>query len=273
MGDPNRLRQIIVNLVGNAIKFTESGHVELKLEGRRTEAGQTWITFTVADTGIGISQDRIGSLFQEFTQGDSTIARRFGGTGLGLAISQRLTQKMGGAIRVGSELGQGTTLTVDLPVAVARLEDVRPAAHAGFSGIGMFPGCRVLLTEDNLINQKIGRQILERLGCQVEVAGDGKDAIAMAQTGRYDLILMDLHMPGVDGLQATREIRRLGIATPVIALTASVLDETRRVCAAAGMDGFIGKPISLDEISAVVRRFHPGSASSADRAKAAGADD
>jgi CheY-like chemotaxis protein len=144
---------------------------------------------------------------------------------------------------------------------VTQLQDVKEPAHVSLGAGGTFPGCRVLLTEDNRINQKIGRRILERLGCQVAVANDGNEAITMAESGEYALILMDLHMPVMDGLQATREIRRRGTRTPVIALTASVLDETRRACEAAGMDGFIGKPINVEEISAVLRRYYRPSGS------------
>jgi|GEM_PF-2603914 len=262
VGDPTRLRQIVLNLVGNAVKFTAAGSVEVTLGGRETPSGPAWITIAVADTGIGIAKDRIGSLFQEFTQEDSTVTRRFGGTGLGLAISQRLAEKMGGTIRVESVLGRGSTFTVDVPVRLTSPENVAAPEHMSLAESETFPGCRVLLTEDNQINQKIGRRILERLGCEVNVAGNGRDAIAMAESGQYDLILMDLHMPVMDGLQATREMRRRSIATPVIALTASVLDETRKACEAAGMNGFIAKPIRVDEISSVLKRYHAPSSGS-----------
>jgi PAS domain S-box-containing protein len=255
-GDPTRLRQIVLNLAGNALKFTASGSVSIRVDGRVTAPNQALITIAVADTGIGIAPDRIGTLFREFTQEDSTVTRRFGGTGLGLAISQRLVEKMGGRIRVESTLGQGSTFTVEAPIGLANPVEITPPTHMGLSESETFPGCRVLLTEDNQINQKIGRRILERLGCEVEVANNGREAIALAESAKYDLILMDLHMPEVDGLEATREIRRRGIATPVIALTASVLDETRNACEAAGMNGFIAKPIRVDEISSVLKQYH-----------------
>ena len=255
-GDPTRLRQIVLNLAGNALKFTASGSVTIRINGWNIGADQALITISVADTGIGIAPDRIGTLFREFTQEDSTVTRRFGGTGLGLAISQRLVEKMGGKIRVESTLGQGSTFIVETPIGLANPRDIAPPTRMSLSESETFPGCRVLLTEDNQINQKIGRRILERLGCQVEVANNGREAITLAESAQYDLILMDLHMPEVDGLEATREIRRRGIATPVIALTASVLDETRDACVAAGMNGFIAKPIRVDEISSVLKKHH-----------------
>jgi signal transduction histidine kinase len=255
-GDPTRLRQIVLNLAGNALKFTASGSVSIRVDGQTTAPNQALITIAVADTGIGIAPDRIGTLFREFTQEDSTVTRRFGGTGLGLAISQRLVEKMGGRIRVESTLGQGSTFTVEAPIGLANPVEITPPTHMGLSESETFPGCSVLLTEDNQINQKIGRRILERLGCEVEVANNGREAIALAESAKYDLILMDLHMPEVDGLEATREIRRRGIATPVIALTASVLDETRNACEAAGMNGFIAKPIRVEEISSVLKQYH-----------------
>jgi len=258
VGDPTRVRQILLNLTGNAIKFTAAGRVSIELDRLPAAPGQTLLAIAVEDTGIGIAPERIGALFQEFTQADSSVTRNFGGTGLGLAISQRLIEKMGGTIRVESAPGRGSRFTIELPVRLGEARDVLDEARAGLAGSETFPGCRVLLTEDNPVNQKIGQRILEKLGCRAEVANDGHAAVMLAAAAPYDVILMDLHMPEVDGFEAAREIRRRGIRTPIVALTASVLDETRKACEEAGMNGFLTKPIRVDEIVAVLKTCRGG---------------
>jgi signal transduction histidine kinase/CheY-like chemotaxis protein len=255
VGDPTRLRQVVLNLAANAIKFTKTGRVSIGIDRLAAELGPARLVLTVKDTGIGIAPDRIGALFQEFNQADSTVTRKFGGTGLGLAISQRLVEKMGGTIRVESILGLGSEFIVETPIRLASGAQLETAPRASLVESETFPGCRVLLAEDNAVNQKIGQRILEKLGCLVKVANNGREAIDLAAVERCDVILMDLHMPEVDGLQAARAIRRQGLRTPIIALTASVLDETRRACEAAGMDGFLAKPIRMDEIAAVLQRY------------------
>jgi len=255
VGDPTRIRQVMLNLMGNAIKFTEAGWVAIRIGRRVTEPGEMRIAIAVEDTGVGIAPDRIAVLFQEFSQADSSVTRGFGGTGLGLAISLGLVETMGGTIRVESTLGRGSKFIVEIPVLLADARDVAESQHMTFAESEPSPGCRVLLTEDNLVNQKIGRQILEKLGCHVDLAINGREAIEAAESAQYDLILMDLHMPEVDGFESTREIRLRGIRTPIVALTASVLDETRTAYEAAGMDAFITKPIRLDEISSILKRF------------------
>lgn len=255
VGDPTRVRQVLLNLVGNAIKFTAVGSASISIDRLAAEPGQTRIALAVEDTGIGIAPDRIGALFQEFSQADSSVTRNFGGTGLGLVISQRLVEKMGGTIRVESALGRGSKFIVEIPVRLGDGRDAAASPHMTFAESERFPGRRVLLTEDNLVNQKIGQRILQRLGCQVDVANNGREAVALAESAQYDVILMDVHMPEVGGLQATREIRSRGIRTPIIALTASVLEETRDACEAAGMDAFITKPIHVEEITSILKRF------------------
>jgi signal transduction histidine kinase/CheY-like chemotaxis protein len=254
-GDPTRLRQIVLNLVGNAVKFTSAGWVAVAVERIPAEPGETRIAISVEDTGIGIAPDRIGVIFQEFSQADPSVTRSFGGTGLGLAISQRLAEKMGGAIHVKSTLGRGSTFTVELDVRLADERDVPDSPRVTLAERERFPGRRVLLAEDNLVNQRIGQRILEKLGCQVQIAGNGREAVALAESSQFDVILMDLKMPVVDGLQATRDIRLRSIRTPIVALTASVLEETRAACKVAGMDAFISKPIRVDEIVETLRRF------------------
>jgi PAS domain S-box-containing protein len=255
VGDPTRIRQVMLNLVGNGIKFTAKGWVALEVGRVAAESRETRIAIVVEDTGIGIAPDRIAALFQEFSQADSSVTRNFGGTGLGLAISQRLVEKMGGSIRVESTLGCGSRFIVETPVRLGQAGDVDQPAPAPFAESQTSPGCRVLLAEDNLVNQKIGQRILEKLGCQVRLAANGREAMESAISAPYDVILMDLHMPEVDGFESTREIRLRGIRTPIVALTASVEDETREACEAAGMDAFITKPIRVDEISSILKRF------------------
>ena len=255
LGDPNRMRQVMLNLIGNAIKFTTAGSVAIGFGRVAAEPGETRIAITVEDTGVGIAPDRIGALFQEFSQADSSVTRNYGGTGLGLAISQRLVEIMGGTIRVESTLGRGSTFVVETPVRLADAGELTDSRHMTLAESESSPGCRVLLAEDNLVNQKIGQRILEKLGCHVDLAINGREAIELADSAQYDVILMDLHMPEVDGLQSTRGIRLRGIRTPIVALTASVMDETREACEAAGMDAFITKPIRMDEISSILKRF------------------
>jgi signal transduction histidine kinase len=254
-GDPTRLRQIVLNLVGNAVKFTTAGWVSIAIERMPAEPGETRISISVEDTGIGIAQDRIGMIFREFSQADPSVTRSFGGTGLGLAISQRLVEKMGGAIRVESTLGRGSKFTVEIYVRLADARDLPDSSQATLARNERFPGCRVLLAEDNLVNQRIGQRILEKLGCQVQIANNGREAITLAESAQFDVILMDLQMPGVDGLQATRDLRLRGLRTPIVALTASVSEETRAASEVAGMDAFISKPIRVDEIVAMLKRF------------------
>ncbi len=257
VGDPTRMRQVMVNLIGNAIKFTAEGGVSIAVSSLMAQPGETRLGIAVQDTGIGIAPDRIAALFQEFSQADSSVTRNFGGTGLGLAISQRLVEQMGGTIRVESTLGRGSKFSVEIPVRLADAWDVVESPHMTLAESEPSPGCRVLLAEDNLVNQKIGQRILEKLGCHVDLAINGRDAIRSTESAQYDVILMDLQMPEVDGLQATREMRLNGNHTPIVALTASVLDETRIACEQAGMDAFITKPIRVDEISSILKRFRP----------------
>ncbi len=181
-------------------------------------------------------------LFREFSQLDPSISRRYGGTGLGLAICHRFAKAMGGGITVESQPGKGSTFTLRLdlePGPVILPSAAEPAMETGRS----FSGSRILLAEDNRVNQQVARGMLEKYGCQVEVVGDGLQAIAMARSAPFNLILMDCSMPEMDGFEATRQLRQSGIATPIIALTASALDDTRQACRAAGMDDFMTKPV------------------------------
>jgi PAS domain S-box-containing protein len=239
--DPSRLRQALFNLVGNAVKFTLAGAVTLRVL-RVEVAGAPRVAFEVVDTGVGIATEAQGRLFERFQQADASTTRRFGGSGLGLAITRRLAQMMGGEVGFTSREGVGSTfvLTIDAPPAQARLAD--PTMDDN-----LLDGLRILVVEDNATNRMVARRILEQLGAAVETADDGLAGVAAVRRGGFDLILMDVQMPGIDGLEAARRIRALpgpAAQTPIIALTANVMSHQRASYLAAGMDGVAAKPIA-----------------------------
>jgi signal transduction histidine kinase/ligand-binding sensor domain-containing protein len=250
--DPKRLRQILLNLVGNAVKFTDTGHVLLEVS---TEASD--LVFRVSDTGPGIPDDKLSTLFDAFMQADSSTTRRFGGSGLGLAIVQRLVLAMQGSVSVESRLGEGSRFTVRLPWA--------PALSAELSKDNETPenyrplGLRVLVAEDNLVNQLIIEKMLSRLGCESILARNGSEALnILYRDTRLDVVLMDCQMPVLDGFAATQELRRGGGANarlPVIALTASALAEDRERCLQAGMSGFLAKPLLLETLAESLKPY------------------
>ncbi len=258
-GDPVRLRQILFNLVGNGIKFTERGEVsvEMRLLGR--DDGRARLECRVRDSGIGIPADKLAALFAPFTQVDASATRRYGGTGLGLSISRRLVELMGGEIGAESREGEGSTFWFRLSLPLAS----EPAV-ASASPLPVAPEKAgqhlLLLVEDNPTNRKIATTMLERQGYRVDHAENGEQALARLAEAHYDLVLMDCQMPVLDGFETTRRLRATeaaGRRTPVIAMTASVLAEDQRRCFAAGMDGFLGKPVSETElIEAVVAGLH-----------------
>jgi signal transduction histidine kinase len=242
VGDALRLRQILGNLLSNAVKFTQAGSVTVRLA--RTVTG---IRLTVADTGVGIPPDRQQAVFESFVQADGSTTRHYGGTGLGLTIVRHLVTLMGGQIRLSSRLGEGSEFVVELPLvetAAERIAVEKPQENA--------VGLRVLLAEDNLVNRKVAVRVLERLGCSVRCVADGAEAVAAWGEEPFDLILMDVQMPGMDGLEATHAIRQQeavrGGHTRIVALTANVLREDVDRCLEAGMDGHIGKPFRVEEI-------------------------
>jgi two-component system, sensor histidine kinase len=254
VGDPIRVKQILVNLAGNAVKFTDQGAVEISIVARDVSSGTASLDFKVSDTGIGIGDAARNRLFEVFSQGDSSTTRRFGGSGLGLAISQRLANTMGGGISVQSEVGRGSTFcfSVQLPVAQPKpatlpQPEQRPAKPlAG----------RVLVVEDERVNQKVIRLMLNRLGLDCEVVASGRAAIDVGSMGKWDLILMDVQMPDIDGLAATRELRRLlSHPVPIVALTANAMAEDQRACEEAGMDAFLAKPIRESELRSCLERW------------------
>jgi signal transduction histidine kinase/ActR/RegA family two-component response regulator len=256
--DPTRLRQILVNLIGNALKFTEQGSVEVEVS---YEAATSQLAIRVRDTGIGIAPEQLPQLFQPFSQADSSTTRRFGGTGLGLVISQRLAQMLGGHINVESELGKGSCFTLHLRVRGSdeRLERALP--QFGDTPLPSLAGVRILLAEDGRDNQRLISLILQRAGAQTEIANDGLEAVQQALSPRpYDVILMDMQMPVLDGYEATRRIRNTGCQTPIIAVTAHALEEDRQRCIEAGCDDFATKPIRRSLLLETIVRWRDGRA-------------
>jgi len=248
-GDPNRLRQVLLNLVNNAVKFTAAGSVRTEAMLERLSDGRAVVRFDVTDTGIGLSTEQQKLIFEPFRQADGSVTRRYGGTGLGLAISSNLVELMGGAISVQSAPGQGSTFsfTIDCPICAEPHEALANGARLARSdaGAGLLS---VLLVEDNRVNQLLMVRLLEGRGHQVTVAGDGRAALEAAQRCGFDVILMDLQMPEMDGLEATRILRERGERAPIIAMTAHAMQGDRDKCLSAGMNAYISKPIQPEEV-------------------------
>jgi signal transduction histidine kinase/CheY-like chemotaxis protein len=269
LGDPLRLRQIVVNLVNNALKFTERGAIEVRVNVARADATEVTLQVAVADTGIGIAADKHRAIFAAFEQADGSTSRRYGGTGLGLAISSQLVELMGGRIWVDSEDGKGSTFQFTAtfghqPLVVSR----QPAteSHQPSAGSHQPAPLRILLAEDNAINQKLAVRLLEKRGHSVVVANNGRAAVDAYQLQRFDLILMDVQMPGMDGFEATAAIRaheaaRPGPRVPIVAMTAHAMKGDRERCLAAGMDGYVAKPIDTQRLFETIRRLLASSTS------------
>lgn len=259
IGDPVRFRQILTNLASNAIKFTESGRVDVEIDLESSSGDEVGVRVTVRDTGIGIPPDKIETIFEPFTQADGSTTRRFGGTGLGLSISSRLAELMGGRIWVESEVGKGSAFHVALRFLVAAAEVVQPPSAPAEAGPGSAPSLHILVAEDNAINQKVIAKMLELEGHQVTVAGDGPQALEEVARQAFDLILMDVQMPGLSGLEVARLIRERERATgghiPIIALTASAMKGDRERCLEAGMDDYLSKPISPSALHQAIARY------------------
>ena len=257
LGDPTRIRQALLNFVSNAIKFTASGAVTLRVRApAATNAAPARVRFEVQDTGIGLTPAQIQGLFQRFSQADSSTTRRFGGSGLGLAITRRIVELMGGTVGVDSVPTQGSTFWFELPMAEAAAAAVAAKAQQGGTTANSLNGLRVLVAEDNTVNQLLARRLLARLGCSVVFAANGVEAVAAFSAQPFDAILMDCQMPDMDGYEATRRIRALGplgATIPIIALTASALDSDREHCRLAGMSDFLSKPFVAAELEAVLR--------------------
>jgi CheY-like chemotaxis protein len=254
-GDPQRLRQVLLNLLSNGLKFTERGSVELDVKGWAAVGDRTRVRVEVRDTGIGVDDAQKTRLFQNFQQADSSTTRRFGGTGLGLSISRQLVELMGGRIGVVDRRGGGAVFWfelelgagAELPVAVTEMaEPATPSPHA-----------RVLLAEDNDVNALLAGEILRQVGLGVERVSNGEEAVEAVKRGGFDVVLMDVHMPVMDGLEATRRIRALpGPAgrVAVVAMTANAMKSDEDECRGAGMTDFISKPFKADEFVGVLLR-------------------
>ncbi|NTW01271.1 MAG: PAS domain S-box protein [Oscillochloris sp.] len=256
IGDRARLHQVLVNLVGNAVKFTERGTVVLLVRGQPCADAGFALVMTIRDTGIGIASHRLSDIFDPFVQADNAITRRYGGTGLGLAISKQLVELMGGQITVESYLGEGSIFTLSLPLPIASISRAELYAGPSYGDISPQRALHVLLAEDNLVNQTVLRRLLERLGYLPDIVADGIEALAAVHRKAYDVVLMDIQMPELDGETATRRIRALeDIIQPyIIAITASALRGDRERYLAAGMDDYLSKPVQLEDLRTALAR-------------------
>ncbi|MEJ1962413.1 MAG: PAS domain-containing protein [Gammaproteobacteria bacterium] len=259
LGDPQRIRQCLLNLLGNAVKFTPSGRVDVSVGVASVCGSRAFVRFEVRDSGIGIAAESVKSLFQPFVQADSSTTRHFGGTGLGLSIVRGLIEMMGGKVGAHSEPGKGSTFWFVLPLMEVSAE--APRLESAASGVHWaarrFRG-KVLLVEDNAVNQKVAQRFLERLGCEVTLAGNGEQGARAWESGAFDLVFMDIQMPVMDGYTATGHIRQResgGRRTPIVALTANAMTGQLERCLEAGMDGLLTKPIAVDRLREVLDRF------------------
>jgi len=269
-GDPGRIRQVLLNLTNNAIKFTEKGQVKIFASQERETDNHVWIKFEVSDTGIGIPKDSIGKLFKSFSQVDTSTTRKYGGTGLGLAISKQLSELMGGEIGVISEVGKGTTFwfTVKLEKQFSEQSNrdekdritIEDGQHNQNHVITIQEiiretkdlNLKILIAEDNIINQKVALKLLEKMNLSADCVTNGKEAVQTVQTNQFDLVLMDMQMPELDGLEATQLIRKNEGKEKhiiIIAMTANAMQGDRERCINAGMDDYISKPVSFEQIS------------------------
>jgi CheY-like chemotaxis protein len=262
--DPDRLQQCLVNLTNNAVKFTRQGHVYLNvsLEDR---SGEPFIRFDVEDTGIGIPADMQDKIFDSFTQADESLSRKYGGTGLGLAITSQLAELLGGELTLTSAEGKGSVFSLVIPagldvtkqpplnrsVVIQRLDtDGEETAQPCFSG-------HVLVAEDVEGNQMLLKTLLKKMGLEVTIAADGNEVLQKALTREFDLILMDIQMPYMNGYEATKALRKEGITIPIIAQTAYVMKDDDKKCLEAGCDDYLGKPIIHSQLVAILGKYLP----------------
>lgn len=253
-GDPSRLSQILINLIGNALKFTDKGGVSVMVEEKRREGIVSYLEFKVIDTGIGISKEKQQKIFESFSQADSHISRKYGGTGLGLAITKSLVELQDGSIRVISEPGLGSEFIVELGYELS-MEPIEQESEKQVVDEALLKGKHVLIVEDDLINQKVAQNILSKWGIEVDLAENGRVALEKLVNNSYDIILMDLHMPEMDGFEATKDIRALNgsdnkSATPIIALTADAFTDVRDKIREHQMDDYVSKPFVPEELKA-----------------------
>jgi ammonium transporter, Amt family len=259
--DPTRLRQVLCNLLGNAVKFTEKGGVSLHVAVEEDQADAALVRVSVRDTGIGIPQDRLHRLFQSFSQVDASTTRKFGGTGLGLAISMRIVQLMGGEIHVESVPDKGSTFWFSVKLPKCRFQEAAATPVGSRDETPVAKGARILLVEDNEINQLVAQEILSQAGYECELANNGREAVEQVTTGDFDLVVMDCQMPVMDGFEATERIRRhesgRGGHVPIVALTANAVKGDRERCLAVGMDGYVTKPVESRELLSAIYALLP----------------
>jgi signal transduction histidine kinase/ActR/RegA family two-component response regulator len=258
-GDAARVRQIVINLVSNALKFTERGRIELRVDCTERNAQRATVQFSVSDTGIGIDSATLANLFKPFTQADNSFSRRYGGTGLGLAISHRLTQAMGGTLEVQSTVGQGTTFRLILGGLLPEPAPSAPATGTGAKFVTPKLKGHVLVVEDDTVNQQVIELFLKKLNVSLKIAPNGEMAITYATTEAFDLVLMDCQLPGIDGMEATRRIREKLAGKPlrIVALTANANANIREACLASGMNDFLSKPVRFEQLAQALQRYLP----------------
>ncbi len=256
-GDPTRIRQILVNLIGNALKFTEEGHIRVETHWQQLDDQVLWFTCAVHDSGIGIGSERLERMFDAFQQADTSISRRYGGTGLGLPIARTLAERMGGTLRAESQLGEGSVFTLEIPLPFREHSGQMPSSENQALSNG--DGQAVLLVEDNPVNQTVIEAMLRSLGYQVSLVGDGQQALQSFADHDYAAILMDCRLPLMDGYEATRQIRQQakGRNVPIIALTANALQGDREACLTAGMNDYLAKPFKRADLQRILQRWLP----------------
>jgi CheY-like chemotaxis protein/HPt (histidine-containing phosphotransfer) domain-containing protein len=257
VGDVLRLGQVLTNLLGNALKFTPQGRVEARILRLGGTAGRARLRFEVQDTGIGIDAEHLDQLFQPFFQVNASTTRRYGGSGLGLVISRKLVEAMGGALQVDSTPGQGSLFFFELTLPEAADHASEAASAPGPAIAPCFAGASILLAEDNALNQEVARRLLEKTGAKVTVVPHGAEAVYLADRQPFDLVLMDLQMPVMDGFEATRRIRQRHPELPVIALSAAVMEADREQSRAAGMNAHLAKPIESAALYRILAAWLP----------------